>query len=202
MRDSGADLGASAQDNEIGVRLQAIRKKQRLSISRLASISGVSVGMISQIERGKTNPSIKILDRLRIALGVALTALLEDSRGRETDIERDFVRRGANRPGFAVGDEGMMKELLSPSGAHDLQLMLITLPPGAVSEDVLLGDGEKAGMVLAGVLTIAVDGDEFVLNKGDSFQFKSHLTHSVNNFGNVDVRFLWIMNMKQAIAHI
>lgn len=202
MRDSAARLRASEHDREVGGRLQAMRKQQRLSISQLASISGVSAGMISQIERGKTNPSIKILDRLRMALGVPLTALLEEGRGRDIDLKQDFVRRGGDRPGFAVGEAGMTKELLSPSGAHDLQLMLITLPPGVASADVLLGEGEKAGLVLEGVLTIAVDGDEFVLNPGDSFQFKSHLPHRVTNSGRAPAKILWIMSVKVAIAHI
>ena len=193
-------MNARNQDNDVGSRLYVIRKKAKLSISELASNASVSAGMISQIERGKSNPSIKILDRLRVALDVPLTALLEESPHRKA--QSHHIRCNGHRPTFTVGDEGMTKELLSPTGAQDLQLMLITLPPGAASDDVLLGEGEKGGLVLDGVLTIAVDGEVIILYKGDSFQFRSHLSHSVSNLGKTTAHFLWIINLRQSVAPI
>ncbi len=58
--------------------MKALRTKQKLSVSSLAARANVSVGMISQIERNLTNPSIRTLERLRLALSVPLTMLLED----------------------------------------------------------------------------------------------------------------------------
>jgi quercetin dioxygenase-like cupin family protein len=158
--------------------------------------------MISQIERQRTNPSLKILERLGEALQVPLATLLDGSAEPAAHHDLPLVRRKAERPEFPVGNNGMMKELLSPTGAHDLQLMVITLPPGVGSEDVLIGEGEKAGLVLEGVLTVEVGAKKIELAKGDSVQFNSSLTHRVNNHGDENAKFIWVISTSPPIAHI
>jgi transcriptional regulator with XRE-family HTH domain len=196
-------LSSAVPDARVGARLLALRKKQMLSVSKLAARAEVSAGMISQIERNRANPSIRILERLRAALGVPLSALLEDAR-EQPDVtdESQIVRRKAERPFFKVGDLGMTKHLLSPQGDHDLQMMIINLPSGSKSEDVLIGEGEKAGWVLAGEIVIELMGNRFTLVEGDSFQFSSTLPHSVHNNGKVEAQFLWVMNTKRPPAHL
>jgi transcriptional regulator with XRE-family HTH domain len=191
------------KDSQIGRRLKALRNKQKLSVSELAARSKVSVGMISQIERSMTNPSIRTLERLREALAVPLTALLEDGVAPQADSEdHRFVRKADERPFFQVGDQGMTKELLSPQGDHDLQMMIIDLPGGASSKDVLMGDGEKAGLVLSGSIVIEVAETRAELLEGDSFQFRSTLPHSVHNETKQAARFIWIMNTKRIKTHL
>jgi transcriptional regulator with XRE-family HTH domain len=190
-------------ETRIGGRLHALRKQQKLSVTELAARANVSVGMISQIERSLTNPSVRTLERLRLALAVPLSALLEDGEDREETVEdHELVRRRDNRPFFHVGKQGMTKELLSPRGDHDLQMMLIALPAGASSSDVLIGEGEKAGLVLSGKVVIDVAGRREELLEGDSFQFRSTVPHSVHNQGREEARILWVMNTKQPTTHL
>src|SRR5690625_3472249 len=58
----------------IGRALRKNRKKSGLSLRTLAELSGVSVGMISGIERDISNPSLKTLTKLRHALDMPLNA--------------------------------------------------------------------------------------------------------------------------------
>lgn len=196
-----ADPTPDAQpEARVGARLRALRLAKRMSISGLAELAGVSTGMVSQIERDLSNPSVRMLERLRVALDVPLTALLEDD-----DLQRpmkEFVRRAAERPHFTVGPNGLVKELLSPHGDHDLQFMLITVPPGSRSGEVLLGDGEKAGLVLRGKLTLRVGDQQQLLSEGDSFQFSSKLPHQVENPTGEDAQVLWIMNTRVPVIHL
>ena len=185
----------------VGRRLRSLRKERNLSVNELALKAGVSSGMVSQIERSLANPSIRMLERLRHALGVPLTAFLEDSRA-ELDAVDDFVRRADDRPIFQVGPNGLTKELLSPHGDHDLQFMMIVLPAGTSSEEVLIGIGEKAGLVLEGCVSFQVGARRSNLCAGDSFQFKSTLPHSVHNTGDKAARILWIMNTKAPVIHL
>lgn len=187
-------------ERRVGARLRALRLAKRLSISGLAELAGVSTGMVSQIERDLSNPSVRMLERLRVALDVPLTALLEDD-----DLQqpmKEFVRRANQRPHFTVGPNGLVKELLSPQGDHDLQFMLITIPPASRSGEVLLGDGEKAGLVLQGQVALRVGDQQQMLSQGDSFQFSSRLPHQVENPTDENAQVLWIMNTRRPVIHI
>jgi transcriptional regulator with XRE-family HTH domain len=200
---AASKLATTNTHSQIGGRLHALRKKQKLSVSKLATRAKVSVGMISQIERSLTNPSIRTLERLRHALSVPLSALLEDEVDRGPVLEdHRLVRKVSERPHFQVGDQGMTKELLSPQGDHDLQMMIIALPAGASSKEVLIGEGEKAGLVLSGTVVIEVAGNRQELSEGDSFQFRSMLPHSVHNETRESARLLWIMNTKRLETHL
>ena len=193
---------AEPGDTHVGTRLRGFRKAAGLSINELGVKAGVSNGMISQIERGMTNPSLKTLERLHIALSVPLTSLLESGGAHPNGADRETVRRAADRPSFRVGKEGMTKQLLTPSGEHKMQMMIIALPTGAKSVDVLLGDGEKAGWILEGSIQLTVAGQSSLLEEGDSFQFASDLPHSILNSGEIEARLLWVMYVDPAEVHL
>ena len=188
--------------SDVGARLRALRIEQGLSVNELAMRAGVSSGTVSQVERNKANPSVRILERLRQALSVPLTALLEEDDAISDPVVGDFVRKAAERPVFDVGNHGMQKELLSPHGEHDLKMMIIMLPAGAGSDEVLVGVGEKAGLVLEGAVVLNVGDRRAVLRAGDSFQFKSTVPHSVRNESGETARLLWVMNTQPPVIHL
>jgi len=187
----------------VGQRLRHIRREQHLSLKTLAAQAEVSVGMISQIERDQVNPSIRVLEKLRLALHVPLSALLEDgdASGQQNAVPvvQEFVRRADQRPRFRVGDKGLLKELLSPPGNHSLQVMTILLPAHARSEEILLGQGEKAGLVLEGVIALTVAHRQTLLSEGDSFQFSSAIPHGVANPTDAPARVLWIISTERPV---
>jgi len=188
----------------LGPRLRDLRRAADLSLVQLADMSGVSVGMISQIERNLSNPSVRTLERLREALGIPLTTLLEGDVGYPIAHEAppEFVRRVKDRPHFSVGKGGLQKELLSPHGDYDIKFMLISFPPHTKSVDILVGPGEKAGVVLEGGIDLTVAGSTERLRVGDSFQFSSVLSHRVENPGDEPAQVLWIMNTKPSVIHL
>ncbi|MCP1118128.1 helix-turn-helix domain-containing protein [Robbsia andropogonis] len=203
VSDGATPLLDRTEANQLGVRLRDMRQKRGLSLKVLAQRSDVSVGMISQIERGLANPSVRILEQLRVALDVPLTTLLEgDDVPVGVQSVPDFVRRADQRPHFTVTAGGLSKELLSPHGQHDLQFMIITIPSGARSKEILLGSGEKAGMVLEGTIVLTVGGRSEEIGPGDSFQFNSELAHSVENIARRTARILWIMNVRPPVVHL
>jgi transcriptional regulator with XRE-family HTH domain len=181
---------------QIGQRLRSLRGERGLTILELAAKAGVSSGIISQIERGKSNPSINTLQKLKAALGVNLWAFVE----REPDDfpnGRDFVRRRNNRPRMLVGD-GLTKELLSPRSNDDLRFMILSLPPGAETGDLLSGPGDKAGYVLSGTVELTVDDMVTDLDEGDSFQFESTRPHQVINRSGAEAKLIWIISIKES----
>lgn len=101
-----------------------------------------------------------------------------------------------------VNKQGLVKQILSPHGDHDIQFMLITLPHGVRSSEVLIGPGEKAGLVIEGVVTLGVGSRVYELNAGDSFQFSSLDMHYIENQNEEDAVVLWIMNTKLQVSTI
>lgn len=192
--DWSAAGGTSADSKVIGARLRALRGERELTILELAARAGVSAGMISQIERGQSNPSIKTLQRLCRALDVNVWEFLDKPAGRAAMDTVPFVRRSAGRPRL-VGESGIVKELLSPQYAENLRFMFVTLPPGGHTEEVLIGPGQKAGYVISGAVELVVGDSNVMLDVGDSFQFSSDVEHRLTNTSAEEARVLWIISV-------
>jgi uncharacterized cupin superfamily protein len=97
----------------------------------------------------------------------------------------------------------MVKELLSPSIAQDLQFMMLILPPGGNSGDQALSYAcEKAGMVMEGTLLLKVGDQDTTLAEGDSFQFWGATPHSFFNPGRVPAKVLWIIGKTLLERHL
>ena len=92
--------------------------------------------------------------------------------------------------------------LLLADHFHDLKMMIILVPPGAGSDEVLVGVGEKAGWVLEGTIVLNVGDRRAVLKTGDSFQFKSTAPHSIRNESDKAARVLWVMNTRPPVVHL
>lgn len=190
---SSAATGSNdASSPRVGKHLRTLRRSAGLSVNRLAALSAVSAGMISQIERDQANPSLKILERLRAALNVPLSALLETADLDSMQVGT-VIRRLADRPVFKVGRAPLIKELLSPAGADGLRFMMIRFPPRSSSEEVVTDPGQKAGVILEGQLQLAIGSQRIDVFAGDSFQFDSTLDHSVHNMTDMDALVLWII---------
>ncbi|CAH1658885.1 helix-turn-helix domain-containing protein [Chelatococcus asaccharovorans] len=190
-----AMLPVEGDTRQIGERLRILRAERDLTILELAAKAGVSAGIISQIERGNSNPSMKTLQRLRAALGVNLWEFLERSGGAATTQDAPFVRRAAQRPRIVVGETRLVKELLSPRHDENLRFMFVTLPPGGISEDVLIGTGQKGGYVMSGRVELTVGERTALLEEGDSFQFRSNTPHHIANRSDQEAKLLWIMSV-------
>jgi transcriptional regulator with XRE-family HTH domain len=184
----------------LGAKVRHLRTARELTIAQLAEQAGVSSGLISQIERGNSNPSIKTLQRLRAVLGVNLWEFLDDrsstaSADASAPEASKFVRRKADRPRIVVGATRLVKELLSPRNDRNLRFMFISLPPGGESEDVIIGQGEKGGLVTQGQVRLTVGSEDSDLVEGDSFQFPSSIAHKLSNPYEHPAQVIWIMSV-------
>ena len=161
-----------------------------MTLASLALKSGLSVGHLSQIERGLSTPSIKALHGISRALDVNISWFFSSADPGPVD-ERDFIVR-QNRRRQIRFDEGISDYLLTPSLQSDLELLMSTFAPGATSGTApYTHDGEEAGIVMSGQLEIWIDGKRFLLGDGDSFCFKSSLPHRYLNPGAIDTVVIW-----------
>ncbi len=116
----------------IGQRLRQIRKDLALSLSDLSERSQVSVGTLSQLERGMGRPSLRTIERISQALGVPPFWLLE-MPGKESPTDDSVVVRAGQGVPLTVTAQGMVKTLITPRNFERMQLMTVGMEPGAQS---------------------------------------------------------------------
>jgi transcriptional regulator with XRE-family HTH domain len=189
--------------HRFGETVKAFRIRKGLSLRELALRTGLSVGMLSQIERNVTSPSLKTLTKLRIGLDVPLSALFEDEGGAPGPSgHHSIVRKHDARPSLDIG-EGVLKVLLSPATASNLQVMMLIIKPGGGTKDTVVGvPGEKAVVVMKGALEITVAEETYLVNEGDTIQFNAETPHSFRNPGRKETQVMWIIGQLPAERHI
>jgi transcriptional regulator with XRE-family HTH domain len=183
------DAGGGTDIQKIGREIRGLRKARGLTLSELAEKSGLSIGYLSLVERGRATPSINALHAISRALGVTISWFF-DANAVPVE-ERGFVVRRARRRRLEFS-AGIVDELLSPSLEGSLELLSSRFPPGASSGDApYTHTGEEAGVILRGTLELWVDGKHFVLKAGDSFGFPSSLPHRYCNPGTEETEVIW-----------
>jgi transcriptional regulator with XRE-family HTH domain len=174
----------------LGQRMRAMRQRREWTLQELSARSGLSVGMLSQIERGLSSPSIRSLQKLAEIFAVPIGWFFSDSGAAPQGPA--WVQRRPQRRVLDLSAKGITKELLSPDGEGKIELMLITVEPGGSSgEAPYQHAGEDAGTVTEGVLQLEVDGVSALLQAGDSFRFLSTLPHRFSNPGPLRCVVLW-----------
>ncbi len=175
-----------------------LRKERKLSIERLADESGLSVGMLSQLERGLSTPSVRSLRVLGAALGVPISWFFAPAHIEDPAESRYIVRRGS-RGALSLTPSGIYKELLTPEGPGLIEVYELSLKPGGTSGPEFYSHvGEKAGVIMAGSLRLWLDGQPYTLNEGDSFRFPSQIAHRFENQGGGSARVIWVVAVSAA----
>lgn len=182
-------------DVEIGRLVRSMRQARGLSLRTAAESCDVSVSYMSQLERGMTSPSLRVIGSLSALFDVPIRDFFSEPAAEE-EPPAGPVMRAAQRPRTSSWHTGLQKEVLTPPGFHtdlDLALYMIALEPGGTTGDTpFTHQGVEAGIVMEGTLKIEIDGDAYTLHPGDSFNFSSQLPHKFWNPGRVLARVYWI----------
>ncbi len=174
---------------EIGRRIKKMREEQHLTLKNVEAKAGISATHISEIERGKTSPTIGALIRIANALGKDPAYFIEDQELGDVSfiaLEDRKQTKCERAPGF--------KEVLTnsiPSGKIGSQL--ITLSP-ADSDDIDLHshEGDEAVLVLKGKVRFKIDGKIHEMSEGDSIYYLAVQEHGYANCSSSDeAQMIW-----------
>jgi transcriptional regulator with XRE-family HTH domain len=178
-------------DKSVGARIRGCRKAGTVSLKAVAERTGLSIGYLSQIERGISSPSLRAVALVADALGVDFATLFP--RGEKGDPGDAVIFKSRDRVGMPLDLIGVRKELLTPGGnGGGLRLYLMTIEPGGNSgENFYAHAGEEAGTVLEGDFELTVESEVFRLTAQDSFRFRSRRPHRWRNVGKTVCRVLW-----------
>lgn len=164
--------------NEIVARnIKRLREEKKLSMDELTRLSGVSKSMLAQIERGDGNPTISTLWKISNGMKVPFDALtLRFTHNFE------IVRRDSVQP--TIEDNGRFRNfcLFPDDGDRRFAIYYLEIESGSSwhSDSHLKGTTEFLS-VFAGQLVLRADGQEHVVEAGESVRFKADVPHSYNN---------------------
>ncbi|OLE27467.1 MAG: cupin [Actinobacteria bacterium 13_1_20CM_3_71_11] len=169
--------------------VRALRLGRGWSLDELSGRSGVSKGMVVQIEAARTNPSIGTLCRIADAFGVTIAQLLEPAADRTVR-----VTRAADAPLLWRGGYGGFGRLLAGVNEPGVELWEWRLSPHDRYETPEHSPGTRELVhVLNGELTVTIDGAEHVVEPGDTIDFQSDKPHGYRNDGEHPVRLLMVV---------
>jgi transcriptional regulator with XRE-family HTH domain len=181
----GDDVGAAELGRRVAENLRQRRKARTMSLDDLARASGVSRAALSQIETCKSNPTLGVLWKIAVGLGIPIAELIG------TPGPAVAVLRRADAQVLRSVDGKLESRALAPAGATpfvELYELRLAARASHASEPHAPGTHELL-VVLSGALKMRVDDEEFTLAAGDTIAFPADLPHAYENPGASEARY-------------
>ena len=168
---------------QLGRKIRDLRLRRGLTVQQLAEATGLSKGFVSQVENGRTSPSLATLSDLAKSLETSVAYLVV-----EEDLVPYVVRR-SERPNMSVNGTGARVEVLSAQPRRNLELLQAELPAGMSSgEKRQFHHGEEIVLCMEGRIRLSCGDHVVSLEVGDSCHFDGRVPHSIENAGDVPAR--------------
>lgn len=196
----------------VGARIRQARLERGTSLRALAREIGMSASLVSQIENGKSQPSVSTLYAITTALGISVESLFD--AGEPAAVPRPVpgsvvhaLAAFAADPGRRIGplvtpgerevlelDSGVAWERLGHVPGTDVDFLLVTYRPGGASSSsggLMRHTGTEYGYLTSGELILTLGFDEHTLRPGDAVCFESTTPHRYRNDGEVPAVGVW-----------
>jgi XRE family transcriptional regulator, regulator of sulfur utilization len=159
--------------------LKRIREEKKLSLDKLAELTGVSKSMLGQIERGASSPTVSVVWKIANGLKISFTSLLSAP---QTDIR--LVQKLEIHPLIEDNGKYRLYPLFPIEEGRLFEIYSIEIDPGGyLSADPHPEGAQEFITVFAGELTVRVENQEFLVAEGNSIRFKADRPHTYHNSG-------------------
>jgi transcriptional regulator with XRE-family HTH domain len=186
--------GGSAVVAQVGRNVRRLRQERGVTLSELAAGAGISLAMLSRLEKGDVSPSLETLVALAEALGTNAASLLKDEVAQQSDAQLvpkgeglEVVQRGTRRGHtyhLLASDRGP-KRVFEP--------YLVTL----TSKSEVFPEFDHPGVefihILEGSLRYRHGPESYLLKPGDSLTFRGDVPHGPDKLLKLPVRMLSII---------
>jgi transcriptional regulator with XRE-family HTH domain/quercetin dioxygenase-like cupin family protein len=204
----------------VGARIRQARLAKGVSLRALAREIGVSASLVSQIETGKSQPSVSTLYAITTALSISVESLF-DGYGDHVAASPVVAASAAPAtvlhalaafavdPGRRIGplvtpgerellelDSGVVWERLGHVPGTDVDFLLVTYRPGGSSSSsggLMRHTGTEYGCLTSGELVLTLGFDEYTLGPGDAVCFESTTPHRYRNDGPEPAVGVWFV---------
>jgi transcriptional regulator with XRE-family HTH domain len=162
-------------------RVRELRKKKRWTLEEMSAACGVSRSMLSEIERGRANPTLAVAYRIALAFGMSLGDLVE----MPTLPHRIDVIRADDRTYHFRSDRNCRIRTLSPLPLEKaVEFYEIVLGPGGALRSTPHFEGARELLtVQKGEVRVQSDEETAELKTGDSAHYPADAAHSIENAG-------------------
>jgi len=186
----------------IGAAIRSRRQELNLSLRELSKQSGLSIGFLSLVERGRSSPALTSLSNVAKALGVELSSFFpaeeeelneaEETKQRVSPLP--YVNRANDAAKLSIILSQRIYKMLSPRiPGLVLEPIFVTVQPGDTMDEPYSHEGEEFAYVLSGELVFIVDGVAYRLGPGDSVHFRSTVSHAMRNDTDEPVQAIWVL---------
>ncbi len=174
----------------VGRNLRRLRTKRGLALEALSRASGVSRAMLSQVELGKSTPTINVLWKISRALDVPFSALITDPTDGQPTVMRALTAKV-----LTSHDGTFQSRALFPFDApRVVEFYELRLSPSAVERAEPHPAGTKENLTVAeGNLGMVIAGKRHHLGAGDAIFFDADVAHEYWNEGTNPLRMYLVM---------
>jgi transcriptional regulator with XRE-family HTH domain len=179
-----ASAAADPLAGHVSARVKSLRKEREWSLEQLATASGVSRSMLSQIERNAANPTLAVTCKIAQAFGISLAEFVQ-SPGASTGIN---VIRADDPEHLYRSDADCEIRTLSPLHLEkDVEFYQVRLKPGGALKSAPHYRGTREFLTVEqGRVRVKSQQDQIDLNKGDSANYRADVPHAIENLGKGD----------------
>ncbi len=166
---------------QISQRVKLMRQQRTWSLEQLATASGVSRSMLSQIERNQANPTLAVTCKIAQAFGMSLAEFVEIPAASSSI----HVIRGDDREHLFRSDEHVEIRTLSPLNLEkDVEFYQVRLKTGGALRSAPHFQGTREFLTVEqGRVRVQSANDSAELNKGDSTTYRADVAHTIENLG-------------------
>ncbi len=164
----------------IASNLKKIRDQKKLSLDKVAALTGVSKSMLGQIERGESNPTITTVWKIANGLKVSFSALIKEPQTDNKVVTREDVDP-------MIEDHGKFRLFsMFPYGDNQkFEIFIADMDKGAYIQGITHGEGSyEIVTVTQGELTMRVEEEDVILSEGSGLRFKANKEHTYHNTNN------------------
>ncbi len=191
-----ADRSPNAVHELISRRVRTRRKAKGWTLDQLASLSGVSRSMLSQIERGEANPTLGVAYKIAQALGISLGELVDTA---STQPRIDVIRASDRAYLFREDAEVRIRTLSPLHLEKDVEFYEVVLQPGARLASAPHYAGTREFLTLQrGRVRVVSSQEQRELEPGDSAHYPADVPHALENTGTEEaLMFLVVIYTRQ-----
>lgn len=191
-QNTGMDHDLDQALNSVGPRLRTLRTQRDITLSDLATTTGVSVSTLSRLETGERRPTLELLLPLARAYGVTLDELVDAPPTGDPRVHLRPTTRGGMT---------MIPLTRRPGGIQAYKIVLAT-DPGHREPDPQIHEGYEWLYVLNGRLRVILGEHDLVLGAGEAAEFDTRVPHWFGAADEQVVEFLSLFGAQGEKAHL